>query len=134
MKKNKLTALFAAGTLALSLNASAQDIVAEVQQGCASEIEQYCSQVMPGEGRLLACFYAFEDKLSEKCQYSLYEAASQLEAAVVTLNYFADQCGDDITKLCANVEPGEGRILECLSSQSEALSQSCSGANAQITE
>ncbi|MSQ98223.1 MAG: hypothetical protein EXR85_02840 [Xanthomonadales bacterium] len=114
--------------------ASAQDIVAEVQKGCATEIEQYCQGVTLGEGRLAACFYAHEDKLSNQCQYTLYEAASQLEAAAVVLDYFVQQCGSDVVKLCKDVEAGEGRILACLSSQSTALSASCSQAITDVTE
>ena len=82
-------------------NASAQDIVSDVQRGCGVEIEKYCSQVSMGEGRLLACFYAHEDKLSGQCEYTLYTAAAELEHAVSALNYVAGQCQDDIIAHCA---------------------------------
>jgi hypothetical protein len=64
----------------------------------------------------------------------LYEAASQLEAAAVVLDYFVQQCGSDVVKLCKDVEAGEGRILACLTSQSSALSASCSQAITDVTE
>ena len=48
----------------LAGNAFAQDIVSQIQTGCETEIKDYCSQVTMGEGRMLACFYAHEDKLS----------------------------------------------------------------------
>jgi hypothetical protein len=69
-------------------------------------------QVSLGEGRLLACFYAHEDKLSGQCQYALYSASAQLEQAVSALDYLATQCRDDILKLCAEVQVGEGRVLD----------------------
>ena len=47
---------------------------------CKPEIEAYCSQVTPGNGRLLHCVAAHEDKLSGQCEYALYQAASLLEA------------------------------------------------------
>lgn len=103
----------------------AQDIVSEVTQGCGVEIEKYCSQVNPGEGRMLACFYAHEDKLSGQCQYALYDASVQLERAVSALNYLAGQCEDDIVNHCANVQMGEGRIVECLQGQPEVVSAAC---------
>ena len=121
-----LCALFLA--LGLSAPALAQDIVSSVQKGCAAEIEKFCSQVTMGEGRLLACFYAHEDKLSGQCQYALYDASAQLERAVSALNYVAGQCDDDIMKHCANVQMGEGRIIDCLKANSETVSAACTQA------
>jgi hypothetical protein len=48
-------------------------------EGCRAEIETYCKDVTPGEARILACLYAHEDKLPERCLYALYEASGQLE-------------------------------------------------------
>jgi len=112
----------------------AQDPVETVVEGCAPEIEAYCSQVSPGEGRMLACFYAHEDKLSGKCQYALYEASVQLEQAVTALNYLATSCQNDIVTLCAEVEAGEGRIMDCLASQGDAVSDACTQAIDQVVE
>ena len=133
--KPKLSML-AAAALLLSLggNLSAQDPVTTVVDGCAAEIEQYCSQVSPGEGRLLACFYAHEDKLSGQCQYALYEAAAQLEAAVNALNYVATECRDDILAHCAEVQVGEGRVLDCLNANSASVSDTCKQAINDVIE
>jgi len=110
----------------------AQDIVSAVQKGCGAEIENFCSQVTQGEGRLLACFYAHEDKLSGPCQYALYDASAQLERAVSALNYVAGQCQDDIVAHCASVQLGEGRVVECLNSNSESISTTCKQAMADV--
>ena len=115
-------------------NVSAQDIVSAVQKGCGAEIEKYCSQVTHGEGRLLACFYAHEDKLSGQCQYALYDASAQLERAVSALNYVAGQCEDDMKAHCADVQLGEGRVVECLNSNSESVSAACKQAMADVLE
>jgi hypothetical protein len=106
----------------------AQGIVETVEKGCATEIESFCSQVSPGEGRLLACFYAHEDKLSGQCQYALYSASAQLEQAVSALDYVATQCRDDLMTYCAEVQVGEGRVLECLRANSESVSAACTQA------
>ncbi len=109
----KLTALcFAALLVMLSPLAAQDDIVTGIEQGCATEIEKFCSQVTLGEGRMLACFYAHEDKLSGQCQFALYDATAQLERAVSAINYLASQCANDIDTLCAGVAAGEGQILE----------------------
>ena len=133
--KTKTIAIFALFMLlGISGSVFAQDPIATVESGCAAEIENYCSQVTVGEGRLLACFYAHEDKLSGQCQYALYTASAELEHAVSALNYVAGQCQADIVKLCANVQAGEGRILECLDSQKETVSAQCKQAVADVFE
>jgi hypothetical protein len=128
--------MLAAAALLLGLggNLSAQNPVTTVVDGSAAEIEQYCSQVSPGEGRLLACFYAHEDKLSGQCQYALYEAAAQLEAAVNALNYVATECRDDILAHCAEVQVGEGRVLDCLNANSDSVSDTCKQAINDVIE
>lgn len=125
------TLILAAG---FSGSVFSQDPVATVIQGCESEIESFCSQVTPGEGRMLACFYAHGDKLSGKCEYALYNAAAQLEQAVSALKYVASQCQDDISSFCASVEMGEGRILDCLAAQGDAVSAECTAAIEEVFE
>lgn len=133
--KLKTTMMSAIAVLmSLSGTVSAQGIVETVEQGCATEITTYCSQVSPGEGRLLACFYAHEDKLSGQCQYALYSASAQLDQAVSALDYLATQCRDDILKLCGEVQVGEGRVLECLKSNSASVSAACNQAVNDVTE
>ena len=119
-----LVLLVATGPL-LAQDSVAEKVISTVQQGCAVEIESFCSQVTMGDGRLLACFYAHEDKLTGQCQYALYQASAELDQAVNALVYIARQCENDIMNLCANVQAGEGRILECLDANSEAVSDSC---------
>lgn len=116
-------------TASLALSAStafAQEGLKEkVLKGCAAEKEQYCSQVTQGQGRLLACFYAHEDKLSGWCSHTLYSASKELKAAVSTMNYLGNVCQDDILSNCAMVEMGEGRVLECLKESPDTVSEKC---------
>jgi hypothetical protein len=34
-------------------------------------------------------------------------------------------CGDDVMRLCRGVQPGEGRILQCLQDHEQELSDRC---------
>jgi cysteine rich repeat protein len=102
-----------------------QGLVETVANGCKVEIEKYCSQVTPGEGRVLACLYAHEDKLSSKCEYALYDAAAQLERAVAALSYVANECDADLEKYCKSIAPGEGRLLDCLKKHDKQVSGRC---------
>jgi hypothetical protein len=102
-----------------------QSLIETVANGCKSEIEKYCAQVTPGEGRVLACLYAYEDKLSAKCEYALYDAAVQLERAVAALSYVANECDADLEKYCGSIAPGEGRLLNCLEKHDKKISSRC---------
>lgn len=111
--------LFIAGT------AVAQDPVQNALNACEPEIETFCSQVSPGDGRLLACFYAHEDKLSGRCSWALYEASEQLEQFVAAIGHLATNCQDDLMKHCGDVEIGEGRVGECLLEHEDEVSAAC---------
>ncbi len=108
-----------------SMEQAGQNIVKTVAEGCKKEIETYCKNVTPGEGRILACLYAHEDKLTGRCDYALYDAAAQLERAINALTYVANECGDDLDKFCANIEPGQGRLAECLKKNEAKVSGRC---------
>ena len=105
--------------------AAGENLVQTVADGCKVELETYCKDVTPGEGRVLACLYAYGDKLSPKCEYALYDAATQLERAVAALSYVANECDEDLDKYCSAVAPGEGRLLNCLEKKSKQLTKRC---------
>jgi hypothetical protein len=89
----------ALGVLALAAAAPAvaQDSLLEyVDNSCEADLKQFCSQVTPGEGRLLHCAAAHEDKLSGQCSYALYQAASLLEQLSVSIVYVAQSCETEI--------------------------------------
>lgn len=109
---------------AVAANAE-QSIVGTVANGCKAELETYCQDVTPGEGRILACLYSRSDKLSGKCEYALYDAAVQLERGVAKLSYVVNECAKDLNQFCSEVEVGEGRLLTCLEKNGENVSERC---------
>jgi Cysteine rich repeat len=136
----KSNALLAILCIAISLNACAAQpeksdpsviekaVTGPVEtffEGCKTELDRYCAEVTPGDNRLLACIYSHEDKLSTRCEYALYDAASQLERAVSSLSYIATECRDDLEKYCANIEPGKGRLLACIDKNDSKVSGRC---------
>jgi|MudIll2142460700_1097286.scaffolds.fasta_scaffold213650_3 hypothetical protein len=112
--------------LVFSGAASAQQALVEsVVKGCDKELKTYCKDVTPGEGRGLACLYAFSDKLSAQCEYALYDAAVQLERAINALAYVANECGGDLKTYCSGIKPGEGRLLQCIEKNDAKVSSRC---------
>jgi len=108
--------------LALAEDKGPVEIVADA---CSKEIGTYCKGVTPGEGRVLACLFAYEDKLSNRCEYALYDAAAQLERAIAALTFLANECKDDLKTYCSNIKPGEGRLINCIDKNMEKVSSRC---------
>ena len=108
--------------------------VETVLEGCSREFESYCRNVTPGEGRYLACLYAYGDKLSPRCEYALYDAAAQLERALTALTYLANECRDDLKKYCSDIKPGEGRLLECIAKKKDEISDRCKTAIKDVSQ
>ena len=126
MKKSYI--VFCVLTMVLILNSAAlaaDDLVQTVVNGCRQELETYCKDVTPGEGRILACLYSRSDKLSGRCEYALYDAAAQLERAVAALSYAINECRDDLEKFCSEVPAGQGRLLNCIEKNDKQVSGRC---------
>ena len=129
MRFKRLVGLVAGAVVLASVPAMAgQGIVKSVMEGCKKEIKTYCKDVTTGQGRLLACFYAHNDKLSTRCEYALYDASARLERFIAAMNYLANECRGDLRQLCMGVKQGNGRLLKCLVKNKEHLSQRCSSA------
>ena len=133
MKTISILSMAICVTLLFSFSAGAQQSIVEtVANGCKTEIDAYCKDVIPGEGRVLACLYARSDKLSGKCEYALYDAAAQLERAVAALSYVVNECADDLDQFCTGVAAGEGRLMDCLEKNDPKVSSRCKEAMKQV--
>ena len=117
------------GAMLLAGGARAADSVADkLKSACKTEMTTFCKGVVPGEGRVLACLYAFESKVSDQCAYAVYDAALALEKAIADMKYAAGQCMADLKKYCGNVKAGQGRGLACLQKNDKDVSQQCKDA------
>lgn len=135
MKVERLLGVVLGLILLTALPVAAQEnIIDTVVSGCETELKTLCNDVTPGEGRVLACLYAYGDKISGKCEYALYDAAVQLERAVASLTYMANECADDLDQFCGDVAAGQGRLLECLEKNSEKVSERCKNAVSDVAK
>jgi hypothetical protein len=103
----------------LCLVAGGRTYAAEEELPCAEEIAKYCRGVKPGGGRILGCLNEHQKDLSASCSRKLEESKKRLMEA-------QQACTGDMEKFCKDVQPGEGRILNCLRGHAQELSPACS--------
>lgn len=124
-----VAAVVAFSLIALSPDAAKSQSVFEA---CNSEILSQCSAVLLGNGRLYACLYANEEKLSETCDNAVEDVLDQLDIFFELVRYAKQECSIDIAKHCASVEMGGGRIFSCLKAQSADLTDDCTAAMSNV--
>jgi Cysteine rich repeat len=98
---------------------------AKLEQSCADDIKKYCSDVTPGEGRMIYCMHAHEDKISPKCAYDLEEASADVQLSIDNLKEAISACTVEISGVCGKIQPGQGRIAACLFANRSTASTAC---------
>ncbi|CTQ51792.1 Cysteine rich repeat [Roseibium album] len=106
-------------------SAFAQGPVVGVLEACETEISTYCAEVTPGDGRILSCMYAYEDKISDGCAASIVDLADALDFMFANAREAIAICAPDIEANCSNVEFGGGRVLTCLKENASKVSAEC---------
>ncbi len=102
-----------------------ETVISRVLDACGTEIRDLCSNITRGNGRVIACLYANEDQISNRCDYVLFDAAAELQQIMGAMSRVAEVCKPDVEHLCGNVVEGEGRLMQCLKSNQMALSAPC---------
>ncbi len=127
MRRTVFMALSFSVTLLFVGNLFAADMgrVEGAVENCRKDIETYCKNIRPGEGRLLACLHAHDGRLTPRCAYDLDNASTELQQAIEALVYVSRECRDDLAAYCALHRPEEGTLLDCLNKQ-RRLSLGCS--------
>jgi hypothetical protein len=123
--------------------------VSAVKSACRSDYPKVCASVPPGGAPALECLEKNKAKVSAACAKAV-SAASGGGAAATTapaagaapaaapavivlrplrpreeLFIVRSACGADIRTLCAGVQPGGGRIVQCVASNAASLSPGC---------
>src|SRR5436189_4384491 len=77
------------------MNAILEKLTAGIQRlesSCGEDIKKYCSTVTPGEGRVLYCMQAHEDKISPKCAFDLDEVVLSTQTTTDELREAVNIC------------------------------------------
>ena len=98
--------------------------IGRIEGACGEELRKYCSTVTPGEGRLLLCMQAHEDKLSNPCELALFDASRNVQQTMQRIARVAEACWTDIQMQC----PGGGSVAQCISEKRTNLSPRCQAA------
>ncbi len=92
----------------------------EYARACGDDVKTHCQGVQPGEGRVEQCLKQHESQLSPACKQFRGAVKEKIET-------FAHACEGDIKTHCASVQPGGGRILNCLKQHEATLTPACKG-------
>jgi hypothetical protein len=127
--------------------------IAAIRSACRSDYPKVCAGVPTGGAPALQCLEKNKSKLSANCEKAVAAASSgtpSTAGAAATgatagtnpaaaplvlrpmrprevLFVLRSACGGDVRALCPGVDPGGGRIIECLATQSASLSPDCRG-------
>lgn len=117
-------ALTAACLLAGPAAAPAQSLF----EACKTDLTDFCKDVTPGHGRISACLYSHEDKLSESCDAAMVDVFDMTDNFYELVRFATQECRADIEKHCAGTKMGGGRIYSCLKKQEKDLEPACAEA------
>ncbi len=87
---------------------------------CKADIEKYCKDVEPGEGRIVKCMKDNESKFSAECKADIKKHREEVKAV-------NKACKADREKFCKDAKPGEGEnsLRTCMKEHKSELSTEC---------
>ena len=107
-----MIALFCVSLL-VGINAYAEDT-----RPCADDAAKYCNGVNSGGGRMATCLKEHQKDLSPACQKRSHEMMMRSKG-------MHKVCADDVDKFCKDVQPGKGRMGNCMREHKSELSAEC---------
>ena len=88
------------------------------QKPCREDVNKFCKDIRPGGGRIWACLKSHEAELSAPCREHMALMREKMSG-------FMQACRSDRRKFCSGIPAGRGRIVACLKSHLDELSEEC---------
>jgi Cysteine rich repeat len=124
MKFDLLGSIVVSVALCASLTCAQSALAAP---SCKADVQKFCGQVQAGGGRIAECLKQNEAQLSDGCKERIKMVAERLKEV-------KQACADDVQQFCASVNPGGGRIAQCLKGHKDKVSAECKAEIAQLRE
>lgn len=123
--KTKGKSLALAAVLCMGFGVSSSATAEGLLESCSADIVKFCDEVTPGNGRVISCLYAHEDKLSEACDAASADLGDLIDSFFFGLREAYATCSADIEKHCSDVKMGQGRLVSCLADNQATLGKDC---------
>jgi cysteine rich repeat protein len=126
---------------------------AAIRSACRSDYQKVCAGVPTGGSAALQCLEQNKSKVSAPCQQAVGAATAAAGAATAApatappagapaaapapglalrplrpreeIFVLRSACGGDVRSLCGGVQPGGGRIVQCLAAKAASISPAC---------
>eukprot|EP00798_Chlamydomonas_sp_ICE-L_P015369 gene15369-21453_t len=83
-------------------------------EACRNDVDAYCKDIEPGEGRVHACLRFNREKISPRCLKEENKLAT-LEYSDIRLRPKLNKlCSEEKAVYCKETKPGKARVLKCL--------------------
>jgi OOP family OmpA-OmpF porin len=101
------------------------DSLGMLAKSCGADIAKLCKNVNLGGGKMTKCLSDNSAKISPACKGSIAATqallASRAKARVAVLSV----CKNDIIRVCGDVKPGDGAILDCYLKSKHLFTPAC---------
>lgn len=91
-------------------------------RACHDDIQKYCGQVKPGEGRMVRCMKENEKNFSPACKTEMEKHRKQ---ATEKREELREACKADADKFCKDKADSRGGVMRCLHDHDKELSEEC---------
>jgi outer membrane protein OmpA-like peptidoglycan-associated protein len=133
MKHAGIFVLFAIGAAALLLCApqtQAQSVgyyeaMGYVGAQCAKDIEKSCKGVPLGGGRMQQCLESKQAAVSAQCKSSFAQVIALTNRRAHARATIRSICANDIKRLCAGIQEGDGNMVDCFFKVQKNVSPAC---------
>lgn len=118
-----VTFLFMSSSQAQTLGYA--DSLGHLAQSCGADIAKYCKNVNLGGGRMMKCLGDNAASVSQTCKASVAETQKVLTTRARARAAITKVCANDIIRVCSDVKPGDGSLLDCYLKQKHLFTPQC---------